>query len=1330
MTSKIIQQISFILLLSYSFVFVNYSHAQTMDTTSQVSLACLDIVSVQIGMNENKTIIFPKNLLKGSPQDQEDLLLAIDDSLPFDFFTFKKFGSDEESNLGSNTRPPGIYTYTIRELGNPNSCWGKINVSVNDGELPIAVCNDQIEIDISQQSTLTIQDINAGSFDIQTSAEDLQFAIDRLGETIHEPGSDEYGTQSIVTFTNADVCSITFLTMAVFDQDGNSNQCLSKVSILSPLSDCAFSSETRCFDRTFYVSTDNNIRVSSTDLTNDRTSQYILEIENKADPQNGIDYAFFSGENIGSYTYKLTNTENQKSCEATIEIKDTCPDEDCPNTLTVEDKVVQPSEAFCVNISGDFQNGLGALQTAIRWNPNILKFKRINKGNFEMEIQTGNLNQDEGYVPVTFLNSLLDESVKKLEFEICFIAREMNNVSSPINIDRGIPGLAFEASSVSPVEVVPVDIMNGTIIVGDPALIPAACNIEILCQNLTKECGDELTDIQVPEYTSLDNCGSVELVVNELRRVQSQNGCGQGSVSIEYYIDLDGSNDLSLDDPFCKSIISLNNGEVFDPISIRWPASVTGETVTGKRINSDGSTESDVTIQLGNSVSCLNTNEIIYPSWCSASCGLVGTAYEDEIVNNDQGASTSIQRKWTIIDWCIFDPLVSDTMPASGEIIYIENLSNNSSCIPDGGSENSIYAAYDVVEKTGIYSFKQYINIEDNTAPSIFQEFGQDPVPTITSNDDPDKIMLTLHANDFCLGELFNTESIVWNIDIIKIAANDQEIMDIDPITQKGKSAILTSQDFSTLDELTLGFKINAIATDAFGNSSSQVSFLVVVEGGENACWSFDQRQCGVDDFSVSIDASSSEEDMAADMKSYLDSVSIPTISVSVVKDFNQIVCEACTICPTGDRFFIKLLDASDQSKLSDLNLLNLQITDCSPDERPLVDPDNLAITVYPVSDKITDIGTFNVNNEVASFLGQSTFSVPMSVITQADNKLEFIEKSGQALNGISTFDIVLLQKMILGLDNIDYMKAIAGDVDKSGDITFTNDVVLLRKLVFGIESQIPGGNYFITSRTTDYSDFNAFDFTNNYNQHSFSEADIDPMKGIEIDIHKYGDLNNNFAFPRSDEKAVIHADNSYVTKNEIISINLELKSDDLDPYVGIQFGLDFKGLKILNVIHDYGSDLKYHLSENNTNLKLISSSRELKSKQSFIITMQIKANSAGHLSNMISIDELFKTEYITSELEVMDIDLKINNNADQIFDTDNIEEIKAYPNPAKEAFTISVPSDLIGTQIQIYNTTGQLEYSNIIESQKVLISKANLNSGGIKIVKLAHDQYLKVTVL
>lgn len=66
--------------------------------------------------------------------------------------------------------------------------------------------------------------------------------------------------------------------------------------------------------------------------------------------------------------------------------------------------------------------------------------------------------------------------------------------------------------------------------------------------------------------------------------------------------------------------------------------------------------------------------------------------------------------------------------------------------------------------------------------------------------------------------------------------------------------------------------------------------------------------------------------------------------------------------------------------------------------------------------------------------------------------------KNINPLNGVTTNDLVLIQKHILGIEPFDSpWKLIAADANQDGKVT-TSDIIVLRKLILGITTELPNG--------------------------------------------------------------------------------------------------------------------------------------------------------------------------------------------------------------------------------------------------------------------------------
>ena len=117
--------------------------------------------------------------------------------------------------------------------------------------------------------------------------------------------------------------------------------------------------------------------------------------------------------------------------------------------------------------------------------------------------------------------------------------------------------------------------------------------------------------------------------------------------------------------------------------------------------------------------------------------------------------------------------------------------------------------------------------------------------------------------------------------------------------------------------------------------------------------------------------------------------------------------------------------------------------------------------------------------------------------------------KNDNPLNGVSTFDLVLISKHLLGIETLNSpYKIIAADANKSGSIT-SFDIVELRKLILGIYTVLPNN----TSWRFVPKDF-TFPMPSNPFSSTFAEtiacADPTQVKPYDFVAIKVGDVNNN----------------------------------------------------------------------------------------------------------------------------------------------------------------------------------------------------------------------------
>jgi hypothetical protein len=95
------------------------------------------------------------------------------------------------------------------------------------------------------------------------------------------------------------------------------------------------------------------------------------------------------------------------------------------------------------------------------------------------------------------------------------------------------------------------------------------------------------------------------------------------------------------------------------------------------------------------------------------------------------------------------------------------------------------------------------------------------------------------------------------------------------------------------------------------------------------SCISFDIRQCNADPWALNGLDRNAEEDVLNDIKNYLESQQIDVVDIGIDIGFHQFVCEACTVCPSGPRVYVKS-DLSGVTDIEALGLLNFEQVNCN----------------------------------------------------------------------------------------------------------------------------------------------------------------------------------------------------------------------------------------------------------------------------------------------------------------------------------------------------------------------------------------------------------------
>ena len=352
------------------------------------------------------------------------------------------------------------------------------------------------------------------------------------------------------------------------------------------------------------------------------------------------------------------------------------------------------------------------------------------------------------------------------------------------------------------------------------------------------------------------------------------------------------------------------------------------------------------------------------------------------------------------------------------------------------------------------------------------------------------------------------------------------------------------------------------------------------------------------------------------------------------------------------------------------------------------------------------------VAGEVLSFSGESIEGVNImvngasdtSMTTEADGHFQFMlpkngdytitpEKNENPLNGVSTFDLVLISKHILGISTFDSpYKYIAADINKSGSIT-AFDLVQLRQLILNISAEFPNNkswrfldkNYNFTTNNPASENFDEFININNLTENQMNTDFV----GAKI-----GDINGNAltnsllgAESRSTFKTFKFNVNDQLIK-EGQKVKVDFRAANIASVEGYQFTMKFNGLVLKEVIEGVAKVDNFNIQLASRGVLTTSWNGKAK-RDDILFTLTFKAGTNGLLSDLLSIN----SDYIIAEAydntgELLDVQIDFKT-----MDIPLVFELNQNsPNPFKEETVIgfTLPEAAIAT-LKVLDVQGKV---------------------------------------
>jgi hypothetical protein len=343
--------------------------------------------------------------------------------------------------------------------------------------------------------------------------------------------------------------------------------------------------------------------------------------------------------------------------------------------------------------------------------------------------------------------------------------------------------------------------------------------------------------------------------------------------------------------------------------------------------------------------------------------------------------------------------------------------------------------------------------------------------------------------------------------------------------------------------------------------------------------------------------------------------------------------------------------------------------------------------------------------------------------------------KDDNPLNGVTTYDLVLISKHILGLEPLGSpYKMIAADANKSNSIT-TFDIVELRKLILGIYNELPNNtSWRFVDKGWNFTD-DANPFADAFSEFK-SVADIQSSQVTDDFVGvKVGDVNgsaiaNSFmsADDRTSGTLLFDVQDRTVRAGETFAVTFTAA----EQVIGYQFTLNLKGLQVMEI--EPGEGMKTNNFAVFADAMTTSFDVPAGSVAAPTFTVYFRATADGRLSKLMNISSrITKAEAYSgptaqqpdSPTARMDVALRFNGTTVAGV---GFELYQNTPNPwiNRTQIGFHLP-DAAEATLTVYDETGRLLYTQTGDFAKgynaFTIDRALINSTGALFYKVATDK-------
>ncbi|MEP7196590.1 MAG: T9SS type A sorting domain-containing protein [Saprospiraceae bacterium] len=693
-------------------------------------------------------------------------------------------------------------------------------------------------------------------------------------------------------------------------------------------------------------------------------------------------------------------------------------------------------------------------------------------------------------------------------------------------------------------------------------------------------------------------------------------------------------------------------------------------------------------------------------------CALIAIEHTDQIFTAETDACFVILRKWVVIDWCQYDPNIN--------------------------------------KYKGRWEFSQFIKVQDVEKPFVNCTVGICEPASLNKGTCYGHINLNASAADSCTPS--NWLRFEYKIDLFNNGSIDYQVGSLNKFEFDAgtKPSIRNNPDADNVNN-----PFNASGTYPIGRH--RIIWYVTDGCGNTGICSniFDVKDC-----------------KAPTPYCLNGIITVPMPSTGCIdiwaKDLDYGSYDNCT-SKSKLKFYFEGDTSMKSMRICCEDFIKKKINDelYIPVQMWVEDEEgnkDYCISIVVVQDNqniCPNVGTFvNINGELKTESGllASQTKVDLytggqlvnSKLTFKDGKYVFTDlleneeyrvkpsRTDAPVNGVSTADLVKIQKHILGKEMINSpYKLIASDVNNSNSIT-ASDISEIRKLILGaIPTFTKVQSWKFIPASTTFNDVSApwyyqTDAPVSMNAQN-AKLDFIAIKMGDVNESAVVDLQSKPA-SRTNQKLNLWIDDQAIESNQTYSI--EFKVQDLLKVQGLQFTLHFNP-EVLSY-ENFESGL-IELLESNFGLNKVNEGKLTMSwntdqlltmnPNQLIFKLKFKALRNSNLKNNLLISsEITEAEYYNEELEAHPIELMMRSSSGMI-QAGIFELIGAIPNPWSTHTEIQFRlPEASAIRCSIYDATGRIVRIIPFDAKKGLnsinVNKADLNETGIYYYQLDSKDY------